>query len=229
MLKKRELSVLVVLAMVFAMVFFACGDSGSEVEYGPSVDGVSYKIGDTGQGGGIVFYVSQQGFNVEGYGKAYYLEIAPEGWDGDGDAEAVYQWAPSGSGAYDAVAGTSLEIGTGRKNTAIILAAAGGDRSVTAPAANACAIYSTDKTNPGDWFLPSLNEIAQLRIFHIAVENGEYPGLNIIDFGLVYSASYWSSSQGVEDNSAWVQYFYEESQFGKEKGDPYYVRAIHAF
>ena len=110
-------------------------------------DDSSYNIGDTGPGGGKIFYYNTGGFRV--YANAddrtgticHYLEAAPA------NQGRNIMWISLGKGTTD-VPGTATEIGMGRKNTDLILAA-----EPAAPAALACRNYSGGGKN--DWFLPS--------------------------------------------------------------------------
>ena len=190
-----------------------------------------YVLGNPGPGGGFIFYVAPAGFDFftgttvadTNFIKAHYLEAAPSGWNGTNDPGLA--WATTASGAYSPVSGTSLEIGTGRKNTALILVAAGGTPS-SVPAANACRQYTTLTTTAGEWFLPSREELAQLRIFHVAANAGNYPGLTT---GLVNNW-YWSSSQyATYSNNAWGQYFTNGDQDYYFKDGTGRVRAVRAF
>ena len=210
MLIKKGLSVFIVLAIILAFGLIACDPGGGddeEDEYGPLVDGIRYKIGDTGHGGGIVFYISHEGFNVEGYGPANYLEVAPEDQDDNGSF-GTYGLGLSYSGTA---------IGTGKKNTAIIIAE---DDST---AAKACVAYSTAYTNPGDWFLPSKDELNELYKFYVEVTNGKYPGLNP-----GFAEAYWTSSE-YDNNDAWCHHFVINDQFEFPKDNFGNVRAIRAF
>ena len=159
MLKKRALGVFVVLAMIFAMVFGACGEAGGEGEFGPQDDGVNYKVGDKGPGGGIIFYVHPDpaGFTVEGhesFGSSYparYLEAAPE------DSGIAY-WQNSDTVIIGVTTFTSSshedynKIGNGRKDTLTIVEylATVSDTGRAAQVAAASAFGGQD-----DWFLPS--------------------------------------------------------------------------
>jgi hypothetical protein len=96
-----------------------------------------FAIGDTGPGGGIVFYITDGG--VHG------LEAAPV----DQTASA---WGCSGT----AIAGTSTAVGTGQANTALIVAGCA-DVGTAAKVADAYSIGSFD-----DWYLPSKDELALL-------------------------------------------------------------------
>jgi len=201
-----------------------------------------YEIGDTGPGDGIIFYRKELGFPIEGYThpdipdysgnfleyKAYYLEAAPAGWWNDGANDPSLRWAPAESDAYipavegarDSPTGT---IGTGRKNTALILVQAGSDTAVNAPAANACNTY--DSAN--NWFLPSMFELQELSLFHIAAKNGSYPGLTT---GLA-DHDYWTSTQRSigSDQVAMNHHFTTDISDYTTKSSFLRVRPIRAF
>jgi len=136
----------------------------------------TYKVGDIGPGGGIVFYVSSGGFSIAGSTViACYLEAAS-------NAAGTFAWASpqyinriyGGTGDWLDISGTSQDIGTGRRNTAIILTT-----DPAAPAAKACNEYNGG--GKADWFLPSTNEL--LEIYR---QRSLFGGI---------SSSGWSSSQ----------------------------------
>jgi len=93
-----------------------------------------YRAGDAGPGGGKIFYRSDAGFTMtDTETTAYYLEAA------SADMPTKLAWASPAcippTGAWTDIPGTGTAIGTGRKNTALILAI---DAAV--PAALACSI-----------------------------------------------------------------------------------------
>ena len=175
-----------------------------------------YELGDTGPGGGKIFYVSVEGFTMtDDNTTVHYLEAAPA----DMPRGLFYYplWASSDYTSTN-IAGTATAIGTGRKNTALILATDAG-----APAAKACNEYSNgDKT---DWFLPSKDELNELFV------NRDYVG-NLVGYS-DSSVWYWSSSE-YDSEHPWTQNFANDhnggSQFsGFVKGNPFSVRAVRAF
>jgi hypothetical protein len=90
---------------------------------------------------------------------AYYLEVSPY------VTYPATAWASSGF-TNTSIAGTETGIGTGRKNTALILAT-----DTNAPAALACRNYGTDYsqyTGKNDWFLPSDGELSELWRYKVA-------------------------------------------------------------
>lgn len=158
-------------------------------------------IGDTGPGGGIVFFVKQVGsfeesFTVAGgFGMSStytvaltssqqaalpfdYLEFAPTGRGGG-------TWGTNGAITND----TSLLIGTGDANTDDILL------TQTGVAADNAARYAKDYVNNGrtDWFLPSYDE---LLLMMLRVKLGTFPTSYLPD-GL------WASSTGGDNTTAY--------------------------
>jgi len=188
---------------------------------------VAYEIGDTGPAGGIIFYVDEDGFTVQGYAAgsgetehlnfaeytAYYLEAAPENmayalrWaTGSGWSELIPDLSESSSDQTD------WAIGRGRMNTAIIIAR-GINQSYTTPAANACVDLRTG--NKDDWFLPSRNELnafAQIRGQH----------------GIPNTGWFWSSSQNYS-NFAWYLSFSDGFLDDYSKSNNGSCRAVRAF
>ena len=93
----------------------------------------TYSLGDPGPGGGKIFYVSVTGFTMTDNGQmCHYLEAAPV------DMSSTLEWASFDFTSTD-ITGTETAIGTGRKNTALILAT-----DANAPAAKACNSYNNN-------------------------------------------------------------------------------------
>ena len=189
------------------------------------------KIGDTGPGGGKIFYVADGGgsptrnpFTVQGYSggsgttaylnfdsyTAYYLEAAPMNISG------TQQWTTNSTDlilnlSQNPTNQTDWVIGRGRLNTAIIIARGTNfSPPYTTPAATAC------RNLPGnDWFLPSKNELNELWLRRLAV-------------GVPSSGNFWSSSQ-VNNVEAWGQGFNTGDQSNGNKDYNWTVRAIRAF
>ena len=111
-----------------------------------SSEAKTYKVGDTGPAGGIIFYVNP---NAAGDGWTY-LEAAPT------DAGSC-TWGDSGS-----TGATGTAIGTGKSNTRALIALDG-----SYPAADACDSYS--KNGYSDWFLPSTGEMAEMAKYQIEI------------------------------------------------------------
>ena len=194
--KKFSFSVLLI---CLVLSFIACGSGGD----GDGDDAViTYEIGDTGPGGGKVFYVNPNAA-VDGW---TYLEAAPE----NATASAIW-WS---STSVDVTGAVGIAVGTGKTNTAAIIAAHPGDTAAN-NAAWACFGYRGPKGKT-DWFLPSKDELNEL-----------YKARSFLGITLVW---YWSSSQRGSDNlRAWLQDFNHGGQDGGPKSYDYPVRAVRAF
>jgi hypothetical protein len=105
-----------------------------------------YAVGDTGPGGGKVFYV----------GGGIYLEVAPSDWSGVADPGRTWSAAANQGAAVDGADGTA--IGTGYQNSVDIVNQSGN------VAATCAAVLARQYTGGGlsDWFLPSKDELTKL-------------------------------------------------------------------
>jgi hypothetical protein len=178
-MKKYKKLAILALAVVIAFAFVNCDDGGGGSS---SV----YKVGDTGPGGGIIFYVDSSGFtyytnadDTTGI-KAYYLEASPA------DVPELLHWGPASFGfeVYQ-MEGTETDIGTGMRNTKRIIAAGEALKLSyeATPAAKACDVFLFG--SKADWFLPSLDELALM-----------YENLHLDGLGDFSATHYWSSSRG---------------------------------
>ena len=163
------------------------------------IQGGTYKVGDIGPAGGIVFY--DRGFVSDGW---RYLEAAPSG------TEFSAEW-----GIYRRdVAGTGTAIGSGNRNTQIIV-----DRlkqlGENDRAAQICAGMDIDGFT--DWFLPSDDELDLM-----------YKNLKQKGLGGFSNNWYWSSSQ-ISKDSAWGRRFNNGKQTSYAKDLTGSVRAIRQF
>ena len=198
---KNRISLLGIIA-ILAMIGF--GLAACEPE--PDTCASCLKIGATGPAGGKIIYHNHAGFTVTGAGsfKAYYLEAAPT------NQSTSVKW----SSTYDfVIEAEKTAIGTGKANTAAIIAAHPSD-TASNNAAKAAVAYSGG--GKSDWFLPSkdeLNEMYEART-HLGISSGDF----------------WSSSQDYYD-AAWDQGFDHGGQSNGyfNKGQGRYVRAIRAF
>jgi hypothetical protein len=205
-------------------------------------------VGESGPGGGIIYFVSNAGFNCgASYSatgsptgrKCKYLEVAPSAWRiGDGNDEGGITWTVTGnentdisgiandSSAYN----NALGIGLGYKNSELIVAQ-GND--VTTAAGAARAYTNNAKT---DWYLPTTAELNLLCQWNRGVTQDvtiECTG-GTLNAGTGASGSgmdtpnYWSSSED-GPGSAWIQFFYNGSTSSQVKYFPYLVRPVRAF
>ena len=196
-----------------------------------------YNIGETGPGGGNVFYYSKVGFDEIGAPcspSCHYLEAAPTNssvlnyW-----TDAHYEW----SGNKTAPVGTTSEgFATGWENTwQTINQPEGGD---TADRAGTIAHAYRGPNGLTDWFLPSqteLNTICKWQAGELWVsEETQCTGGDTRTMNSGIGASgfqadrYWSSSE-FQANASEAQSFYGGTSGNYYKGSFLFVRPIRAF
>ncbi len=169
------------------------------------------QIGDI-HAGGIIFYLAGPNEDLNGDGMPD-VGLVAAGSDQSGGAQwgcigtdipgapNVNSFPPSGPGA---------DVGWGAVNTAAIVA----NCATAGIAAKLCNNLVLNGFN--DWFLPSISEM-----------NLMYVNLKLNGLGGFVNFYYWSSTEfNVSD--AWVQNFYDGSQFTLSKGGVL-VRAVRAF
>ena len=198
----------------------------------------TYQVGETGPGGGIVFYDAGA---KQSWGR--YLEAAPTDYQVNGSDANVY-WGCQGT----LTGATATAIGAGKDNTTKILL-----KCTTAGiAADVANEYSTTTAGAGQWFLPSLDELNELckyvRQTSQATGGGTVCRGGMLRLGFAYG-DYWSSSECSEDcdgaEGAWSMYFGNghgggshgdlQNQLALDKAtpdahsSPPYVRPVRAF
>lgn len=163
-----------------------------------------YNLGDSGPKGGIVFY-DRTAYDYRSdswrYLEVLGMEMGPMKWIDD-------------YSLMDAVGGTSIEIGTGKENSDLILQKAW-EASNQNSAANACD--DIEYNDSGIWHLPSLKELDLL-----------YKGLHLNGLGSFSDAVYWSSSESSAE-LAWSLNFTNGAQNQDNKNHTYLVRPIRRF
>ena len=158
-----------------------------------------YTVGSTGPAGGKIFYVNDN----PAITTWKYLEAAPA------DEASTYVY---GIGTFTGASG--IEIGMGQANTTTIVNVL----KTGSYAAKVCddkSVTYNGKTY-ADWFLPSKEELALMYI-------------NKATIGGFSDSYYWSSTEGNDIGSAWLQYFVSGVQFSCGKGSTCRVRPIRAF
>ncbi len=135
----------------------ATGSAGSNATL-TCAQGGTCALGDTGPGGGIVFYIQ----TATAAAPWRYMEAAPNTWSG-GSADPKIRWCnitnayvPNLHTGSTSDPQTSTAIGAGYSNTQKML------RGCTYGAANAAASYNGG--GKSDWHLPSKDELNQLRL-----------------------------------------------------------------
>ena len=219
---------------VAAIALAACGGSSENSNTASTVAlgvrnaalscaaGGACRVGDTGPGGGKVFYVAPASFTSTGSacGSACkYLEAAPIGWIKAATPAGQTNCAVAGTSTADPycawsgntttrIGTTSNAIGAGYANTSAMIA----QSNVAGRAATvARAFQGGGKT---DWFLPSKDELTQVY--------RQKSVLGGFDFNY-----YWSSSEGAA-GLAWFQGFDGYGDNGA-KTATLYVRPVRAF
>lgn len=123
-----------------------------------------FKVGDTGPGGGTVFYVSSSAFSCGIYkeSRCKYLEVAPSGWNNTASDPIVVgansSIFPNGvtnieSQAYEKLATPALYVGIGYNDS--------DTTALTHPnsASKAAKNYTSKNGKFGDWYLGSWVEL----------------------------------------------------------------------
>ena len=125
-----------------------------------------YALGDTGPGGGIVFYVATDNFTQSGAtgtmctSNCKYLEVAPNTWfGGTSDPTIIWQPAPS-TGAIPSPGAALRTIGGGYQNSVTVVEWLGNNSTHANGAAR-----SYTGSGLQDWYLPSQNELNQLCVY----------------------------------------------------------------
>jgi len=166
----------------------------------------TYKVGDTGPGGGLIFFVD---YNDQ-YTGLNYLEAAPQSCEG-----VSKTWSSDTANSLVAVNGWAARaVGAGKANSAAMIA--NGATSYTADTSGAAFFAETSTCgSKDDWFLGSLGEMKLM-----------YDNLQGV--GGFSSDGYWSSSE-FDATSAWYQDFYSGFHFDTNKANPVFVRPVRAF
>jgi hypothetical protein len=174
-------------------------------------------LGDTGPGGGKVFYISPTPNTPSTPWR--YMEAAPDNtWSG-GSADPFMKWCsnlskfmPNLQTGETATVQTSTAIGAGYANTQKMLL------GCTFGAANAAAAYNGG--GKSDWFLPSKDELNQMCKWvrgvawtsDATVCTGGTLNTGLGAAGFVANF-YWSSSE-VSEGRAWEQFFVNGANAG---------------
>jgi hypothetical protein len=177
-------------------------------EVPPATEEFEYKVGDTGPGGGTIFFVDRH----NEYTDFTYLEVGPTG------TQALRTWAPSSPVNYQsaAVSGAdSRALGAGYQNTIDIVAQGHTDNATSA------ALYCDQLTygDKSDWYLPSIAElalVARVVAFELSMP------------GFINLQNYWSSSES-SATQVWVGQMTSYGVFTTSKLSPAWVRPVRRF
>jgi hypothetical protein len=198
-------------------------------------------VGDTGPGGGKIFYVATTPF-VCGSTRAStcnYLEAAPvsgtAAW-----TDAVYAW--SGNTTVELFAPAQLtQVGDGYANTLAIIGQSDGGNAPEKAATKSQAYRGPN--NLTDWYLPSKDELNQMCKWARGITGTDLTNLSTVCSGGTINTGvgaagfvapdnfvwYWSSTEQ-NHSSAWGQRFGTGLQNnGRSKSASNYVRPVRAF
>jgi len=192
---------------------------------------VALAVGDS-YGGGTVAYILRAGDPGHVPGETHGLIAAPtDQTPADGAGVAWTNFTESLIGP----AAQGLALGTGRANTAAIVAQTIGDQHCLLGAALICD--TLDVNGYDDWYLPSRDELDKLYgLYMTYAREGESGGFNPSG----YNQYYWSSSEsagqpGLDLVLAWYQYFDgdpgpdDDLQNTHYKSQTFSVRAVRSF
>ena len=212
----------------------------------------NYLVGDPGPGGGLIYYVNNDGFNCGATytstgsptgGKCNYLEVAPSGWNTGSDPNKA--WAVSARQSTD-VSGITNEnlpnnsstgVGLGYNNSLAIVTLNGVyNASSNNYAAGAARAYAGGSKS--DWYLPTTAELGLLCQW----SRGVAPSVTTACTGgslnsATYGASsagftawvYWSSSERSAGNAWYEGFSLGGTQNDASKAGSSYVRPVRAF
>jgi hypothetical protein len=201
-------------------------------------------VGDTGPGGGKIFYVATTPFTC-GPTRATtctYLEAAPSGWNIS--AEPRRSWAQSSesttavNNASSPETATATAIGWGYRNTRAIILQGNTNTATSAAALADSHTVTVSGVLYEDWFLPSKDELNQMCKWQRGITGTDLTTLTkncaggTINTGSGASGFvdnyYWSASE-FNANTAWQRFFSDGNQGFSSKFLTFYVRPVRAF
>jgi len=214
------------------------------------VTAVVYTVGQTGPGGGKVFYVATTPFSC---GPTLtvtctYLEAVPFGWmtelDASGNLVDVNRsWSEATPvdlqrGPFGTTGGTATAIGSGYQNTKAMFDVGNDNTAVSAGALAYAYTVTVSGVVYDDWYLPSKDELNQMCKWQRGITGEALTNLTTVCTGGVinsgvgaqgFGSGYWTSTE-VNDFTVWNQNFENGGQrnnYGKQEGGR--VRPIRAF
>jgi len=185
-------------------------------------------VGDTGPGGGTIFYVATTPFacGPTRTTTCTYLEAAPSNWINSNREDPFRKWANAsyqstvvGSSGSPETA-TATAIGWGYFNTRAIVSQGNTDTATIAAALADAYTVMVSGVVYDDWYLPSKDELNQLYLQSTIVEAtrvGYYWSSTEISAGLALSQDFHSTGTGP------LMYY------GKNDTYPLFLRAVRAF
>jgi len=207
--------------------------------------GSVYVVGDTGPGGGTIFYVASSPFacGPTRSTTCTYLEAAPSGWNIGTDPIRKWATTPYQSTAVNNASSpetaTATAVGWGYRNTRAIILQGNSDTAISAAALADAYTVSISGVAFDDWFLPSKDELNQMCKWQRGITGANLTTLTTVCTGGALNSGtgsagfiafdYWSSSQ-IDADKAQSQYFgVGSSNYYPWKYADYYVRPVRAF
>jgi hypothetical protein len=201
-------------------------------------------VGDTGPGGGKIFYKATTPFACGPTRSATctYLEAAPSGWNTGDDpfrawANTTYQNTAVNNATSPETA-TATAIGWGYRNTRAIVAQGNTDTATSGAALADSYTVTVSGVVYDDWFLPSKDELNQMCKWARGITGDNLTTVTTACTGGTLNSGpgaagfvenlYWSSSEQDAD-FAWFQRFTNGDQSGSRKNTTFYVRPVRAF
>ena len=205
----KNKSFTVLLLTIITGILFNFLILGCETVSPPTPWVAEYAVGDTGPAGGLIFYVSEAGFTVDGLsGTFHYLEASREDMKDEGN-----QWGGRGT-----LCGVYTEIGKGYANTNTLQACTVPHPFEEDYHGQAKAAWNYSVTNDGtiydDWWLPSKDELLELSTTYASLSDKSVWNVN---------TSLWSSSEH-DERTAWCILLSDENIDGTT-----YTRGAHNF
>ena len=171
-----------------------------------------YAVGDSADGGGTIYYVTNTAFTSTGSTcntHCYYLVWAPSGWSGLGSSDPVLPWSLLSTNA------SGSSIGTGWENTRVIRTPTGAGDATQNAAVAANAYAGSDSTSGGQWFLPSQNEWLAATTSSAAKSS------------FTQGQFYWTSTDA-GSGYAWIYRISGLDEQGQYSADSFRVRPVRA-
>ena len=214
-----------------------------------TVTAIVYAVGDTGPGGGKIFYVASTPFVCGPTRSATctYLEAAPSGWNTGADPARTWAQASPVNYQGTTVPGNgaiATEIGWGYRNTRAIVAQGNTDTATSAAALADSYTVTVSGVVYDDWYLPSRDELNQMCKWQRGITGEALTNLTTLctggtlnsgtgAAGFAATTGYWTSSEA-NSNQAIGQEFENGGSAGARgpgnKNIPNnYVRPIRAF
>ena len=181
-------------------------------------------VGDTGPGGGTIFYVAPETFTSIGSlcsDTCKYIEFANPSWNGGTDPQISWQKSSPAPGV-EYVPGIANVFGVGMYNSILIKQFSTHGDSSNIAALAALNYGGTDTASVGDWYLPSPED------FNALYASGLYT-IGNFETGRDPVFSYWTSVQGLSNEACSFNFGWNMFVCTVNKGYSHLVRPFRSF